>query len=54
MRRFMASIGAFADGVVNWLAANARSFSYMLPDSIELLLYLSLALYFAQQLQQKM
>jgi len=54
MREFMAGVGAIADGVVNWLAANARSFSYMLPDSLELLLYLSLALYFALQLQQKM
>jgi len=50
----MASLGAVADGVVNWLAAKARSFSYMLPDSVELLLYLSIALYFALQLQQKM
>ena len=50
----MASLGVVADGVVNWLAANARSFSYMLPDSVELLLYLTIALYFALQLQQKM
>ena len=54
MKELMASIGAFADGVVNWLAANVRSFSYMLPDSLELLLYLSLALYFALQVQQKL
>jgi hypothetical protein len=38
---------------MNWIAANARSFSYLLPDSIELVLYLSLAAYYAVQLQQQ-
>jgi len=54
MKRFIASLSGITDGFVNWLAANARSFCYILPDSLELLLYLSLALYFALQFQQKM
>jgi hypothetical protein len=39
--------------MVNWIAANARSFSYLLPDALELALYLSLAAYFAVQLAQQ-
>jgi len=42
-----------ADRFVNWIAANARSFSYLLPDSLELALYLSLAAYFALQIAQQ-
>jgi len=34
-------------------AANARSFSYLLPDSIELALYLTLAVYFAIQVGEQ-
>jgi hypothetical protein len=39
--------------MVNWLAANAKSFSYMLPDSLELALYLTIAAYFTLQLLQQ-
>jgi hypothetical protein len=39
--------------MVNWVAANARSFSYLLPDTLELALYLSLAIYFALQIAQQ-
>jgi hypothetical protein len=48
----MLNTKSILDGIVNWVAANARSFSYLLPDSLELVLYLSLAAYFAAQLHQ--
>jgi hypothetical protein len=38
------------DDVMKWFAINARSFSYALPDSVELTLYLALAAYFATRL----
>jgi len=41
------------DRLVNWTAANIRSFSYLLPDSLELMLYLSLAVYFAIQVGEQ-
>jgi len=41
------------DAVVKWVAMNARSFSYLLPDTLELALYLSIALYFALQIGQQ-
>ena len=47
----MQSLSSVISGIVNWIAANARSFSYMLPDTLELALYLSLAVYFSVQLQ---
>lgn len=37
------------DGLMNWMATNARSFSYLLPDALEVALYLCLATYFATQ-----
>jgi hypothetical protein len=40
-------------GHATWTAANVRSFSYLLPDTVELALYLCLAAYFAIQLQQQ-
>jgi hypothetical protein len=49
----MSSVWNGIDGVVNWIAANARSFSYLLPDSLELALYLGIAAYFAVQLAQQ-
>jgi hypothetical protein len=49
----MSSIGSIAEGILNWIAVNARSFSYMLPDALELALYLSLAAYFALQIGQR-
>jgi hypothetical protein len=49
----MSGVRSVIDGIVNWLAANARSFSYLLPDSLELTLYLVLAAYLATQLAQQ-
>jgi len=49
----MSSAGAVIDGIMNWIAANARSFSYLLPDSLETALYLGLAAYFAAQVAQQ-
>jgi hypothetical protein len=48
----MSSTKSFADRIVSWTAANMR-FSYLLPDAVELLLYLALAAYFVTQLQQQ-
>jgi hypothetical protein len=39
--------------IVQWVATNARSFSYLLPDTLELALYLGLLIYFAVQLAQQ-
>jgi hypothetical protein len=41
------------DEAFKWLGANARSFSYLLPDSMELALYLILAAYFTAQFVTK-
>ncbi len=49
----MPAMKSVTDGIVNWLGANARSFSYLLPDALELVLYLGLAAYFAAQLAQQ-
>jgi hypothetical protein len=48
----MSSLRSILDGIMNSIATNAR-FSYLLPDTIELALYLCLAAYFAVQLQQQ-
>jgi len=48
----MSSI-ALVDRFVNWIATNARSFSYVLPDILELALYLGLAAYFTAQILQQ-
>jgi hypothetical protein len=45
--------GRIFDRFATWTAANARSFSYLLPDSLELVLYLSLAAYFAIQVGEQ-
>ncbi|MGA8857691.1 MAG: hypothetical protein WB643_11060 [Candidatus Bathyarchaeia archaeon] len=39
--------------IVEWVATNARSFSYLLPDTLELALYLGLLAYFVVQLAQQ-
>ncbi len=39
--------------IVDWVAGNARSFGYLLPDSLELVLYLGLVAYFAVQFAQQ-
>jgi len=44
---------AVVDRLLNWIARNARSFSYVLPDTLELALYLGLAAYFTAQLLQQ-
>jgi hypothetical protein len=49
----MSRLKASINGMVNWIAANARSFSYLLPDSIELTLYLFIVAYFTVQLAQQ-
>jgi hypothetical protein len=43
---------SLVDKLVNWIATNARSFSFVLPDTLELALYLVLAAYFAAQIIQ--
>ena len=52
-RGFTSNVTPIIDRLVNWLAANVRSFSYLLPDSVELALYVFIAAYFALQLQQQ-
>jgi len=49
----MSSVRSIIDGIVNWVAINSKSFSYLLPDSIELALYIGLAAYFALQIAQQ-
>jgi hypothetical protein len=49
----MLSVRSLADRIMSWIAANARSFSYLLPDTLELALYLCLAAYYAMQLTQQ-
>jgi len=48
----MSRVRSIVDGIMNWIATNTR-FSYLLPDSLELALYLCLAAYLAIQLQQQ-
>ena len=47
------SLRLIVDKLANWLAANTKSFSYLLPDTLELLLNLLLVAYFAVQLAQQ-
>jgi hypothetical protein len=49
----MSNVRSIIDRVVNWLAAITRSFGYLLPDTLELALYLGLAVYFTVQLAQQ-
>lgn len=49
----MPGVKVIVDRLMNWIAANARSFSYLLPDSLELALYLGLAAYFAVHVAQQ-
>jgi len=48
--KFVSSIRSLVDSAVGWIALNARSFSYLLPDTLEIALYFGLAVYFAFQL----
>jgi len=45
----MPSVRSIIDRIVSWMATNAR-FSYLLPDTLELALYLGLVAYYALQL----
>jgi hypothetical protein len=49
----MSSVRSLTARIVAWIVANARSFSYLLPDTLEIALYLCLAAYYAIQLQQQ-
>jgi len=49
----MARISQLFDLAVNWLARNVRSFGYLLPDSLELALYVCLVMYFVAQFGQQ-
>jgi hypothetical protein len=49
----MSNARALSDRIVAWIVANARSFSNLLPDTLEIALYLCLAAYYAMQLQQQ-
>jgi hypothetical protein len=49
----MLSLRSLFDNAMKWTATNAKSFSYLLPDPVELALYICLAAYFAIQLQQQ-
>jgi hypothetical protein len=46
--RFL-KVKGFVDNAVNWLGLNARSFSYLLPDALEITMYLFLVSYFVMQ-----
>ena len=48
----MINLLSLADGAIGWLNENIRSFGYLLPDSLELTLYILLVTYFAIQLAQ--
>jgi hypothetical protein len=48
----MPNLGTIIDRTIGWIAGGAR-FSYLLPDTLELALLLSLAAYYAMQLQQE-
>ena len=52
-RGFPSSARSVIDGLVNRVAASASSFSYLLPDTVEIALYICLAAYYAIQLQQQ-
>jgi hypothetical protein len=40
----MSSVRSLVDRIMNWIAINAK-FSYLLPDTLEIALYLCLAAY---------
>ncbi len=51
-RGFMSRARSLVDRLMGWIAINAR-FSYLLPDTLEIALYLCLAAYFTVQLAQQ-
>jgi len=48
----MPTIASLISKAMNWMAANARTFSYALPDSVEFLLYVAIGLYLAMEISQ--
>jgi len=48
----MPNVRRIIDRAIGWIAGGAR-FSYLLPDALELALLLSLAAYYAMQVQQE-
>lgn len=50
---FMPNVRSRVDMIMNWIAANARSFSYLLPDTVELAVYFCLAAYYVVELAQQ-
>jgi hypothetical protein len=51
-RKRLLNVRDIVDKVGNWLADNVRSF-YLLPDSLELMLYICVAVYIASKLAQQ-
>jgi len=49
----LSSLRSIIHRFMNWIATNARSFSYLLPDTVELALYLCLIAYFTTQFAQQ-
>ncbi len=49
----MSGVTSTIDEAVNWIATNARLFSYLLPDMLELALSLVIVAYFVLQLAQQ-
>lgn len=47
------ALRSIVDGFMNWMATNARSFGYLLPDTLEIALYLCLVAYFTAQFAQQ-
>jgi hypothetical protein len=53
MPRIMPNLRAIIDRIIGWIAGGTR-FSYLLPDTLELMLLLTLAAYYAMQVQQEL
>jgi hypothetical protein len=49
----MSRIKPMVDSSIRWLAANVRSFGYLLPDSLEVAVYVLVAVYSAFQIAQQ-
>ena len=49
----MSRLKAFVDSAVGWLSAHVSSFGYLLPDSMEMALYIVLAVYIVFQMAQQ-
>lgn len=49
----MSRIKLYVDSVVGWLAAHVSSFGYLLPDSMEMALYVVVVVYVVFQIAQQ-